>query len=106
LRLPGSAKVELGLQTEETPDGCRLTIDEEHPVEQAAVEWLRLETLAPADEIRRSYNYEGRFARHEFLFRGKTRPQIRGDKLQIVTRRELQAGAVAVEKPLRVAIPD
>lgn len=106
LRLPGSANAELGLQTEETPDGCRLTIDEEHPVEQAAVEWLRLETLAPADEIRRTYNYEGRFARHEFLFRGKTRPQIRGDKLQIVTRRELQAGAVAVEKPLRVAIPD
>jgi hypothetical protein len=106
LRLPGAANVELGLQTIDAAEGCRMIVEEEHPVENASVEWLRIESLAPADEIRRNYNYEGRFARHEFLFRGKTRPQVRGDKLQITTRRELQSGAVAVEKPLRAAIHD
>ena len=106
LRLPAAANVELGLQTEDTAAGCRMVVDEEHPVEQSALEWLRVESLLPADEIRRTYNYEGRFARHEFLYRGKTRSQVRSDKLQITLRRDLQAGAIAVEKPLRVVIYD
>ena len=108
LALPEGPMVELGLQTKEDANkgGCRMIVDEEHPVAESEVEWLRIEPVAPADEIRRKYNYVGCFARHEFWFRNKSESQVRGDRLRITTRSALRSGAVAVEKPLRVTIQD
>jgi hypothetical protein len=41
-----------------------------------------------------------------FLFRGKSLSQILGDKLQVTSQRDLQAGAAALAAPLRVTIHD
>jgi hypothetical protein len=106
VNLPGAPDAQFGLQFEELADGCQLAIDEEHPLEAPTAEWVRVEPRTPPNEIRRIYNHEGRVARHLFLFRGKSLSQIRGDKLQLTTRRDLQTGAAAVTEPLRVTIHD
>lgn len=103
--LPGMPAMRLGVQTADEGDGGRLTVAEEHPPGDAAVVWLRIETLEPPDRVVRTFSYSGRSATHEFYFRGRPRSSLIHDRLLITTQSDLRRDSVAIDKtPLRVTL--
>jgi hypothetical protein len=88
------------------PGGARLIVEEEHPPLTPTVEWLRVQTLDPPDRVERTFNFDGRWARHEFFFAEKGRLDVRRDKLVLTSRGSVQKGAVAVDEPMHAILRD
>jgi hypothetical protein len=88
------------------PGGCRLVVEEEYPPLTANVDWSRVQTLERPDRIVRTFNHDGRWARHEFYFSERGRLDVRRDKLVVTARSALQKGAVTVDEPLHVTVRD
>jgi hypothetical protein len=117
LHLPGAPDARFKITTEEVPSGrlpdwaawpggCRLVVEEEYPPLSGKVDWSRVQTLERADRIVRTFNYDGRWARHEFYFAEKGRVDVRRDKLVVTAGPSLKKGAAAVDEPLHVTVRD
>jgi hypothetical protein len=117
LHVPGAPEARFKVTTEELPPGrvpdwptwpggCRLVVEEEYPPLAAKVEWTRLQTLERPDRVEHTFNYDGRWARHEFYFAEKARLDVRRDKLVLTASPSLQKKAVAVDEPLHVTVRD
>ncbi|HWB13510.1 MAG TPA: vWA domain-containing protein [Pirellulales bacterium] len=117
LHVPGATDARFKVTTEEVPSGqvaewptwpggCRLVVEEEYPPLIAKVEWSRVQTLEQPDRVVRTFNNDGRWARHEFYFAEKGRLDVRRDKVVVTARSSLQKAAMTVDEPLHVTLRD
>jgi Mg-chelatase subunit ChlD len=117
LHVPGAPDARFSVTTEEIPagqvkgwpawpGGCRLVVEEEYPPLTAKADWSRVQTLERPDRVERTFNYDGRWARHEFYFADKGRLDVRRDKLVVTAQGSRQKGAVTVDEPLHITVRD
>lgn len=100
----GVPGVSVGATAEDTEEGCRLTVTEQHPGE-GECRWLRVQTTVPADSIVRTFSEGGRWAKHVFMFRGKSQVWLFDKPLWLTNQDAVKSQAIAVEEPLRLDVP-
>jgi hypothetical protein len=88
----------------ETGNGTRVIVDERYDNGGKDIHQTRIMATPPANNIIRSYNREGGFARHVFEYYGANNQNQPG-KLLITSRERIQQAYSPLKKPLLVKLP-
>jgi hypothetical protein len=106
-RVEGELDVTLRVSKEPGENGrpCRLVVIERHAPGKTDLGQLKVEADPPPKSVAHRFNPKTAIVRHDFFYEGASYENLGGYTLEFTRRESLLRGAVALEKPLTVALP-